>query len=435
VTEQSYLHVQCRVGTVDYSPAVIYINNKIVYQDSTYLFNSYELLPKVYEAVNYNTGNIYHVGYRLIVHEHINNKYIAVTNDLVRNIIEGHYVDSFQWILIKSTDGISWSRKNISEPINHANNVNLLIDRQSNPQTIFMFDRYEGDENDGVVLYALKSVDEGETFTSFTINCPTHSLTELCDELNESDPEHIYNLGRWISPTSGIQLSNGVLAFPLREGIRQLDNSENFIKIYAEVCRIIYSADNGVTWQFSPSTPAFDENDNIIVADESVIVEYKTNEILINSRGGVDYDVEQRIINHRRVFTQIVGEGSWSIEGWNIDETDNTMDDISVNASIVKATFNGQNYGLFAHCEGKDPQSPRHNMMLYVAKDFKNWTKIGLVTPFDLLMEYGYPSLDFNNGTISLMYDAGSSVNFVNLTDWIGDEILTKLAANSLLYE
>ena len=135
---------------------------------------------------------------------------------------------------------------------------------------------------------------------------------------------------RSYSPTSGIQLKNGILAAPMR--FIKSSSTEN--KILAEVNFVLYSKDHGKTWMRTPYTPLD------IMADEVTIVEFANNQIMLNARGGFEFWMDDTLCG-RRVFVPQKRSSSsiskWSISGWKVEkESDGVLFDPICNAAILK---------------------------------------------------------------------------------------------------
>ena len=227
----------------------------------------------------------------------------------------------------------------------------------------------------------------------------------------------------YTSPTVGIQLENGILAVPyiLMNGSGK-DISKN-------ANAVVYSADFGKTWKVTAVTP------DTIIANETTIAEYAPNQIMINARGGTE--VHWGSPNPgRRVFVPATPSKSdrkdWHINEWKLHESDKQLIEPICNASFIACQYGKHHFGLFCnpHTTGKE----RKNLMLQVSSDFTHWTKVGLLTPFNRVV-YGYCSLNYQNGRLSFVFeDKECGILYTDLTPFM-DEILTKMAANKIIYQ
>lgn len=80
----------------------------------------------------------------------------------------------------------------------------------------------------------------------------------------------------YTSPTTGIQLENGVLATPYL----LMNGSGKGISKSANA--VVHSTDFGKTWRVTAVTPSS------IIANETTFAEYAPNQIMINARRGTE---------------------------------------------------------------------------------------------------------------------------------------------------
>lgn len=227
----------------------------------------------------------------------------------------------------------------------------------------------------------------------------------------------------YASPTTGIQLENGILAAPYI----LMNGSGKGISKNANA--VVYSADFGKTWKVTAVTP------DTIIANETTIAEYAPNQIIINARGGTE--VQWGSPNPgRRVFVPVTPSQSerkdWHVKEWKLHESDKQLIEPICNASFIACQYGKYRFGLFCnpHTTGKE----RKNLMLQVSSDFTHWTKVGLLTPFNRVV-YGYCSLNYQSGRLSFVYeDKECGIIYADLTPFM-DEILTKMIANKMLYK
>lgn len=227
----------------------------------------------------------------------------------------------------------------------------------------------------------------------------------------------------YASPTTGIQLENGILAAPY---ILMNGSGKGILK---NANAVVYSADFGKTWKVTAVTP------DTIIANETTIAEYAPNQIMINARGGTEVQWESPNPG-RRVFIPATLSKSdrkdWQIKEWKLHESDKLLIEPICNASFIACQYGKHRFGLFCnpHTAGKE----RKNLMLQVSSDFTHWTKVGLLTPFNRKV-YGYCSLNYQNGQLSFVFeDIECGILYADLTPFM-DEVLTKMIANKMLYK
>ena len=252
------------------------------------------------------------------------------------------------------------------------------------------------------------STDDGETWSDFK-------------PMNIEKPKDWEKF--YASPTTGIQLDNGILAAPYI----LMNGSGKGISKNANA--IVYSADFGKTWKVTAVTP------DTIIANETTIAEYAPNQIMINARGGTEVHWESPNLG-RRVFVPSTPSKNerkdWQVKEWKPHEADKQLIEPICNASFIACQYGKHHFGLFCnpHTTGKE----RKNLMLQVSSDFTHWTKVGLLTPFNRVV-YGYCSLNYQNGRLSFVFeDKECGILYADLTPFM-DEILTKMIANKMLYK
>lgn len=174
---------------------------------------------------------------RIPVHTVTNNGVILVVCDGNNNGGPSHKC----LLAISSDNGLTWKHKilNIS-----AGNNGILYDKKNGVVFIFGGRQF------------IKSYDDGKNWSS-----PVEMKISRVDGY-----DRIYG-----SPTTGIQLSNGILAMPYRALSVDKNN-----KVKESVNFVMYSKDGGNTWKQSPAT------NRGIMADEVTIAEYSPNQIMIN---------------------------------------------------------------------------------------------------------------------------------------------------------
>lgn len=199
--------------------------------------------------------------------------------------------------------------------------------------------------------------------------------------------------GFFQSPTTGIQLKNGILA-TVYEAVKGEGD-----KIKENVNVVVFSRDFGKTWEMSPITPSN------IIANEATIAEYEENQIMINSRGGTEVSWGSPNPG-RRVFiplnTLSKKKNNWNIEGWQLHSSDRKIIEPVCNASLIAIDIKRKKLGLF--CNPHEKYNPRRNLVLQYSDDFVEWHESGLLTNFDQTV-YGYCSLYYNRERLSFVYE------------------------------
>ena len=230
----------------------------------------------------------------------------------------------------------------------------------------------------------------------------------------------------YASPCNGIQLSNGILAIAYR--IEKVKDD------YDRVC-VLFSRDGGNTWDVTPLTPIKDENGNVIYSDETSLVEYKDNCIMLNSRGFSEASFG-KVIN-RRVFVQS-NTGSadaikWKVDGWDLEpESDLKLIDPVCQGSLVKAELFGKKFGVFTNLYTEGPV--RENLLVRVAADFKHWSPCLFVTlPGEEV--HGYSSMCCINNRFSLVSEDSKGVFYLPFGYDLVDRLMRTFALNVLAYQ
>lgn len=217
-----------------------------------------------------------------------------------------------------------------------------------------------------------------------------------------------------MSPTTGIQLKNGILAIPMRCIKHNTDEKGNKLSsIDRTVNFVLYSKDYGKTWKQTAYT------DESIIADEVIIVEYADNQIMLNSRGGTEASWK-KTNNGRRVFIPSRRSKSsidkWEITKWKTEKkSDGKIYDPICNASIIKAKVGKKNVALFCNPDMPGEYWPRKNLRLMASKDFKHWKKVTQLTPDDYPV-LGYTTMGYYEGNLYFAYeDEAKGLLFCNL--------------------
>ena len=267
---------------------------------------------------------------------------------------EGEFHQSGVYVARSTNNGKEWEKRFLYK----GGNPNIIYDRVNN--RIFMLDGFN---------YYI-SEDEGNTWSE---------ARKLI--IRKPDGwDYMYQ-----SPTTGIQLSNGVLAtvYEVFKGRGKNINANSNV--------IVFSRDYGNTWNVSVITP------DSIIANEATLAEYLPNQIMINARGGTEVSWNSPNPG-RRIFVPLKKSSAklkkWNIAGWSLHESDKSMIEPICNASFITFLKDNIRIGLF--CNPFTKNNPRRDLMLQYSKDFKIWNKIGLLTKKDMEV-YGYCSLYYNS--------------------------------------
>lgn len=210
------------------------------------------------------------------------------------------------------------------------------------------------------------------------------------------------------SPTSGIQLKNGVLA-TVYEAFRGHGNN-----ISANANFLVFSRDFGDTWETSDTTP------EEIIANEATLAEYASNQIMINTRGGTEVDWDSPNPGRRVFIPSRKSKSSiskWGVGKWKQHISDCQLQEPICNATFISIEVKGKKYGLF--CNPYTKKNPRRDLMLQYTDDFVTWHPIGLLTPPNKQV-YGYCSLCYNVDKLTFVYeDIESGILFADITEHI----------------
>lgn len=230
----------------------------------------------------------------------------------------------------------------------------------------------------------------------------------------------------YASPCNGIQLTNGVLAIAYR--------IENIAKDYDRVC-VLFSRNGGDTWEITPPTPLRDRDGNIIYADETALVEYKKNCIMLNSRGYSEISYGKRI--NRRVFVQ-TNKGSSSSRRWNVKDWElETISDLKLidpvcQGSMIRAKLNGKQFGVFTNIYSDN--ATRTNLLLRVSADFKHWSQCMFLTlPGEVV--HGYSSMCCINDVFSIVSEDAKGVYYMPFGYEYNDRLLRIYSENNNTYK
>ncbi len=283
--------------------------------------------------------------------------------------------DSYVYVARSDDGGNSWSKQQLY----NGGNPNLLYDRINN--RLYMFN--------GLFYYI--SLDEGQSWSNeIPLGIKYPRGWEYCYQ----------------SPTTGIQLGNGVLAtiYEAFCGLRDhITENSNFV---------VYSRDYGKTWEITPTTP------RNIIANEATIAEFEPNQIMINSRGGTETFWDSPNPGRRVFIPESKSKRKrekWSVDAWNLHESDSKLIEPLCNASFISLKKGNNRIGLF--CNPYTKTNPRRNMMLQYSTDYILWHPYGLLTEQDNEV-YGYCSLYSNANEISFVYeDIDGGIMFANITN------------------
>lgn len=279
---------------------------------------------------------------------------------------------------------------------------NYLRDKEGRkrpvPMTELLYDREVNRILSLTASYCYASDDMGETW---------YLLSDFSKQVDEPNGF----TSRSYSPTSGIQLTNGILAAPMR--FLKQNATEN--KILAEVSFVLYSKDHGKSWLRSSHTPVES------MTDEVTIIEYAKNQIMLNARGGSEFWMDDTMAG-RRVFIPLKKSknnvSKWGITGWKAEKkSDGVLFDPICNAAILKTRIKGRSIALFCNPMTEGDSWPRRNLVLQMSNDFKHWKLICLLTPYGEKNQ-GYCALGTNGEEYYFAYEQyRGNIKFANITD------------------
>lgn len=311
-------------------------------------------------------------------------------------------------VIRRSTDGgKTWSSNISFENVQLTNGIITDNDGGGNP--VLLYDRI----ND--VLYLFYQTKGYRKSTDGGINwSEKYSVSSLFSSY-EGEGYQCY-----ASPCNGIQLTNGVLALCYR----LVKPSQGISRIL-----VLYSNDYGITWNITPAT------DVSVYIDETALVEYRENTIMLNARGGAEIDYGNAQVN-RRVLVQTNQGASqisdWSVSGWEIDTvSDMQIIDGNCQGSFIKATVNNNIFGLFINLY--NISAKRQNLLLRVSSDFKHWTPcFYLSAPAEII--HGYSSMCSINNVISICSEDANGIYYLSLNYELMDKVLRLFKQNQLVY-
>lgn len=279
---------------------------------------------------------------------------------------------------------------------------NYLMDKEGKkkpvPMTELLYDRELNRIISLTASYCYASDDMGDTW---------YLLSDFSKQVEV--PEGFTS--RSYSPTAGIQLTNGILAAPMRF----LKRSKTENKILAEVNFVLYSKDHGKTWTRTPYTPVES------VTDEVTIVEYAKNQIMLNARGGSEFWMDDTMSGRRVFIPQKKSKNNinkWAVTGWTTEKkSDGVLFDPICNAAILKTKIKRRNVALFCNPLTEGDFWPRRNLVLQMSKDFKHWQPVCLLTAYGEKNQ-GYCALGTNGEEYYFAYEQyRGNIKFANITD------------------
>lgn len=317
---------------------------------------------------------------------------------------EAHCKSGVKWMTAISNDG----GKSFKSQINylHSQSGELVYDKDGKPMVVpiteLIYDRINKRVLSLTASFCYASDDYGKTW--YRLSYFGHKIERPLPFTNTM-----------YCPTTGIQLSNGILVSPMR--FFQKDDNTN--KIIKSVNYVVYSKDYGKTWEQSPVT------DEDIICDEALVVEYKKNQLMLNVRGGTEYWMD-KTNNGRRVFIADMKSknclSGWTIRGWKTEsESDGKIYDPICNASILKLPKSIKQGALFANPCIPGEYWPRKNILLRYSKDFIHWDNVSLLTPYGEKVR-GYCALGASDCDVYFAYpDAEGRIMFGTITELIKD--------------
>ncbi len=376
-----YIRVSCRIddGVTPFVHMYIkdgldFIHYKKVIDGKTFKYNALDKSNRAYHDGSLSAS--YRYICRIPTHVVTNNGTIVIASDIEINV-DGKIVGNII-VSISDDNGESFTHHNLG----YGASPNLIYDKINDK--IFLFQP----------SYYIYSCDSGLTWSDRVVL-----------PIKPKNNESIYQ-----APTTGVQLSNGILITPY------LYFSYKEGKMVRNSVLPLYSRDYGESWIIGPLTPKG------VIANESTIAEYKYNSLMINARGGLEFSSESPCIG-RRVFVAKVKNhtrNSWRLSGWSLyKKTDKKLKEPICNASFIsiKNKNTGQLWGLF--CNPYTDSNPRKNLMIQRSDDFVNWSPYLLMTFYNKEV-YGYCSMNYNCDKLSFVYeDIDNGILFSDITRFI----------------
>ncbi|RDY27001.1 exo-alpha-sialidase [Romboutsia weinsteinii] len=198
---------------------------------------------------------------------------------------------------------------------------------------------------------------------------------------------------------SGITMADGTIVMPAQIALRE-NNSNNY---YAT---IIYSKDNGETWTMGNKVPDARTSENMVIELDGALIMSARNDGSNSRASYISYDLGSTWQTYEPLHGKIpTGNGS------------------GCQGSFIKVTAtDGHQIGLISAPKNTVGGYVRDNITVYMI-DFDDLSK-GVK---ELCVPYpengnasggGYSSLSFNDGKLSILYEADGNIVYKDLTDY-----------------
>lgn len=298
-----------------------------------------------------------------------------------------------------------------------------------------------------VYVFSTKIHQPSKITTIFTDNTKTQYDTTLVYRYSDDDGEtwseenSLENLVRASYMASllpavgkGINLSNGCLVVPLR--YYSLDHPNQSSDTYQCAVVLLYSMDHGATWDVSQSTVNLKDHPGFVMIDESSIIEYQSNKILINGKTG---NGTTRRCFELHPFDKVQGKWIWNKQiPWEFNTTvtdflipldiSESLPDIGVEGCMDIVNYLGSTIYLMSNqATTKAAATVQINNKLVTQRkyltfkyslDCLNWTKVFM--PKLTKPEYGengnnfgYSNMTTKDGMIYYVYEDAGNINFI----------------------
>jgi hypothetical protein len=196
------------------------------------------------------------------------------------------------------------------------------------------------------------------------------------------------------SPTNGIVLTNGTLVIPAIDHRISANTLETGTDWGIRSC-LVYSTNNGVTWQRSTEIPQY--------TDECAIIEYLPNQIMMICRN----------YPYLRVFTTSDLGATWVAHA-----TDKAYDSPDCQIAFLKYIYGGVTKYLFT----QPYTGIREDVRLRVSDDFVNW---GNVHQLRASASYGYTNIVSDlTGKLFTALEASDGISVWNFSSLKNDLIM-----------
>lgn len=194
---------------------------------------------------------------------------------------------------------------------------------------------------------------------------------------------------------AGIVMDNGMLVLPAQAKMAS-SNTSSYGTIFKIQSGLIYSSDDGATWQMGPLVPSYTSECNII--------EISPNKLLINCRG---------YISERKLFT-CEWDGAAFTDWIPFVPDSKLVEPTACQGTFYKWKLGYRKIGLFLN---PDSDSNRGHLVLKGTKDYSHYYRI-LCIRDELDATYGYSGLASWKDRLFAVYAKDGWIYYTNLSDY-----------------